>query len=97
MSRNTELNDADIDIGGTDTVFTAALRQLSSGAARSSSNAVVQSGNPLLSTPSASSTGGNRPTPQSEETRGDGEQDNLWLFASASCSCNISISIFVDS
>lgn len=33
VSRNTELNDGDIDIGGNDNVFNSALRQLSAGAA----------------------------------------------------------------
>lgn len=72
VSRNTELNDGDIDIGGNDNVFNSALRQLSDGAASSCSNAVVQSGNPLLSTPSASSAGANRTTPQSDEAMGPG-------------------------
>lgn len=80
VSRNTELNDADIDIGGNDNVFGAALRQLTLGAASSSSNAVVESSFPLLSTPS-SSAGGHRMTPHSDEANGAGadQEDSLWL------------------
>ena len=63
----------------------------------SSPNAVVESGNPLLSTPSPSSVGGNRPTPQSRKLEVMVSRTICGLFASASCSCNISISIFVDS
>lgn len=41
LSRNTELNDGEVDIGGTDNIFSAALKQLNAGAASSSGHATV--------------------------------------------------------
>ena len=90
VGRHVELNDSEIDVGGNDTIYSSALRQLSAGASSASSAVVI----PVSS---ASGVSAGSADPPSVDTKGKGsteEEDCFFSCGSVAFFCKQSTLLF---